>query len=898
MALRLFAYDSTNKAWELDVANGFNIQLNFVFFDLFDITKQQKVFSQSIVLPSTKNNDAFFLDAYDHKSNLFYNQKKYIKAYVTNQADTYIDCNLVITSVKKVRGRYEYNAVLIGDSATIVSLLGDKKIRDILSSQTFDYDTSTYINNYTSQNDVGIAIVDNNDPYFNYLIGGGLNGIGIHNNSLVPVLRLNYVLNQIISSIGMSIHPNSKIYDTTNYPFFDKLYISGDNTKWKEEFSGVKQFTGYGTATWNFPATLLNSNTIARYQLMDTITNFNNEVYDPNNIHNTLTDKFTTTTGNWKCEQNFKIKISIKFSSATGANFVVGQKLTDYFKFVLKTYQYVSAINNTLINTHTTLISPIVTSVSSLFGIKIVTCDVTIDIHDVFTLPVNSASYELAFDSATYINNSNVSGFVSSPDNYIDWYGSQSSVSMYNQTLVVFNSTTNISQGLLFKPDTLASDILVDVVKAFGLILSVDLLSKKIMIDTFDSYFDTNNIIDANDLIDSSNIEVVLNHEYQNKRQRYQWADNKDFYLNTHKENTGQTYGGRRVEFDTDYSNSEQTISTKLISTTAMVAINNNFIKNDVSLFENGVKKYNPSPNIRLYCFNGMFNAATYVDYYTGSGTTITKIAMYSHFHTTDAFTWTNINDGYKTPIVNINFGFPEVLWYVNGSGYYTTNNDIYRLFHHKKNMILNSQNSRILRCKLFIDNTMRDILKHKRILFYDGSYFFINRINNFTDFGNITDVELIKLFNVDLYDTIQPIDNSAFGNDTSTARMMSVTNDGLNITANALSANSIVCRNGFVNTTTRVFNIRYDQVFEETFNDEVIDVYTIIINQLPDNSFQIYINNLLDETILSTTTYTMKRKPLGQYTRMSMNTTIAIPVNPLNTQGNITLVVLTTKLK
>lgn len=893
--LKLYAYDSGGVAWELDLPSNFEVSLTFNFLDLSDISKKQRVYSNNIELPSTRNNDRFFLDAYDFKTNLFYNHKKHIKAYITDDAGFTMLGRMFLLSAKKNNYSYSYSVVFIGETADIIGELGDKTIRQILNDigETFNYTQNEYNNNYSSPNDYGIALIDNNDTHFTYLNGGSIDGIGVEEKSLIPVMKLKRLIEIILGYVNFSIDTASEIYTNT---LFSRLYLLGDNAfNWRNEYNLM--FIGWNSANVTHNVSVSTNQTYVQFALYDSINYiFNNEVSDTSNIHNISTNQFTFSASNWKFIQNIKGKIVANF--VTTQNFSVGQVLNNFIKLRYDVDDVTNPPYFIKYWTDWALLNCKVTNVANVLGYKIVTIEANIDITFTNIIHFSSAQTNVSIGLSFLIqsNNSAINTFTGSCS--MNVYNT-SQWTIYNNVNVPFDNSIPIPSYLLFKPETKASDVLIDFFRAFNFFVSIEPITKKVKINSFSTFFD-NNVIDANNLIDDSTYEVILNNEYQTNELRLNWKEQTDFYSKTHIDYTGGlTYGGRKVNNDNEYSNNEKEIKTNLLSTIALVNEGDGFIRNAVYLIDNGQKKANNNVGLRLLLLNGLLPKQTYINYFTGAGTTLPKIAMYSHYDTSDASSWAGIDDGYKTPQFNLNFGFPEVNWYSQSGGFFTTNNDIYRNFFYEQNQIYNTINARVLKCKMFIPAELKDILTLRRILFYDGAYWIVNKIEAFKGFGNVYNVELIKKFKVDLPETISIIEETGIGGSVfSTNRLMSISNEGVDIIGNNVSVNKLVSGDGSaMNMRNRTFIVKYDAAFEISLQNEVVDTFTIIIDQLPDNEMNIYLNGVVFETITSATTYTMRKKGITTSDSTTTNTVIAVPVNPLNTQGQIKIIIQSTQI-
>ncbi len=911
MRLNLFTYDSSGNLWKLDLPSDFRAAINFEFFNLRDITRKNRVYSNTINLPSTANNDRFFLDAYDHKSNLWYNQKKSIKAFITSDTgEKIVEGKLFIVSAKKINNIFTYSVNFIGNTSDIFQALEGKSIRDCFNNtfDTFLFDNSTYINDFNTPNNIALVPIDNGDIYFKWINGGGLDGLGLNQYSLYPAIKMNYLLEKIIEAGGYTLDSSSTVYDFANYALFQHLYIVGDNYNWRGDAANLPLFIGWNCSNNVSTINAGASSNYIQFYLYDT-SNFllACETVDNQNIHNTSTGAFTLD-GTYLFKHNYNIEIDINFQ--TFNNFSVGQNLTNYFKLQIDIADNASPLPNTL-NTHNEILSANVVSVTNLGGIipqYIINCKVIANISFNHINVFNSYNDVLRWSFALFSNNSNILYFKGNNTLTIK---NNSSLSVSNLSSAKYGSSTAIPISLIFREDTLAVDVLRDILRAFNLLMIYD--GNKITLKTFNQFFDTSAYPDITELVSSAEYELVLNSEYQAKALNIEWAERKDYFSQTHKEWTSNnvSYGDRQYNTGSEFSDSDVKIKLNKLGTIAMTDTNHQggvegFVRNALYTFDKGSVKPLVDYGLRLVVFNGMFQKDTYIDYFSGNGITVSgKCAMYSHFYNgVDTSTWATLYDAIQNASphisLNLNFAYPQVNWYSNGFTVWTTNNDIYRNFFHYFNMLYNSEQSRILRIKMFIPSTLKDILTHRKIVFYDGAYWIVNKINNFRGFGEIYDVELIKYFFVELPGLVTSIDNSNNANTPPpTARLINNNIDNtISITASDLSVERISRSDGgLINMTNRIINYDYSEGdVSYQYENTIIDSVTIIINNATNGQITVTINGTVVDVITITTSYIMKKFNVN-YESNSTSSNINISKSEITTSGNITLILQTTKI-
>ena len=144
MNIRLVAYRkatstaTSDTAYNLDLQEAPNVSLNFQFSDIKKPESRKGSYSQTFKLPFTDNNNEFFQNWYGvNLSTLVYSTRKSFDAILYVGTVPQFEGQLQLKSVYKKAEFYE--VVLMSNTATLFSTIGEKKLKDV-----FKEDDNTY----------------------------------------------------------------------------------------------------------------------------------------------------------------------------------------------------------------------------------------------------------------------------------------------------------------------------------------------------------------------------------------------------------------------------------------------------------------------------------------------------------------------------------------------------------------------------------------------------------------------------------------------------------------------------------------------------------------------------------------------------------------------------------
>jgi hypothetical protein len=147
MNVRLVAYrkatsDATSEtAYNLDLQEAPNISLNFQFSDIKEPETRKGSFSQTFKLPFTKDNNNFFQDWYNPNiSTLVYDTRTKFTAVLYIGTTPQFEGILQLKAVYR-KGQY-YEVVLMSNTATLFSVIGETRLKDVFLNEDGSYSDS------------------------------------------------------------------------------------------------------------------------------------------------------------------------------------------------------------------------------------------------------------------------------------------------------------------------------------------------------------------------------------------------------------------------------------------------------------------------------------------------------------------------------------------------------------------------------------------------------------------------------------------------------------------------------------------------------------------------------------------------------------------------------------
>ena len=138
--------DADNKlasGVDLDLMEGFDIELTYTIQDLQDITRRAGTYSKTITLPSTKGNDNAFRHAYNVQSFVGgFTPNKRIDCAMWSDGVQVFSGSMQLMAMKVTRGVATYECSIYGESVSLFSVMGETLLASTAGVDTYDHEFS------------------------------------------------------------------------------------------------------------------------------------------------------------------------------------------------------------------------------------------------------------------------------------------------------------------------------------------------------------------------------------------------------------------------------------------------------------------------------------------------------------------------------------------------------------------------------------------------------------------------------------------------------------------------------------------------------------------------------------------------------------------------------------
>ena len=313
-------------------------------------------------------------------------------------------------------------------------------------------------------------------------------------------------------------------------------------------------------------------------------------------------------------------------------------------------------------------------------------------------------------------------------------------------------------------------DFLKSIIQMFNLQIEVDKNNaNNLIIETFD-VFHAGSILNYENRTDLDKEQTNNINTLDGKRYIFKYKSDTDYWNTLFQTKYNEPFGTENINVENEFSVAEK-VNEVIFSPTPNVAnYKLGIIVPKIYKNENDVIK-STVPNIRILTCGGVktsANSYTYKGF--GSSDLITNQYLYVG-HTNDPL----------NPTYDLNFGLPKEVFYTFVGTFFTDNN-LYNRYH--KNYILNisDRDAKFISKYLWVNSLDINKFSFRNRLFIDGSYYSVNRIENYTPLDETsTKYELIKLLYTDAFtpSSVAFVDNPTTGSSTVTARVAQSTTIG-----------------------------------------------------------------------------------------------------------------------
>ena len=749
----------TNHGY-LDISREIPLALNFNLNDVRDISNRGGVWSKTIKLPGTANNNDILGNIFNVNINTLT-----FSPIIKEPCRIIIDGLSVFEGVFQVRKinknfknsqdfKVEYICFIKSDTSSFYESISGEYLTDIDLSQ-FNHNWS--ISNLEDSMNSGIWT----DGYQYFL--------SYNNNS-----DLDYAEQDLIPAIYAKIYWDA-IFDRAGYTYewgeigvlnFDRMIIPYNGGKFRGSVDQQFKFSAgisTGSDYW-----LLSTNSAANPNVSGSTGFYTNNSggvsngrapvifdddttspwNDPNTLYSTTTGEYNVLQYNGNIEFNTKYTVSMQllmktFTGAPSSNNISAQ--SGYAQLRVRNTVRVYDINNNQLGILSEQFSDplsfdgndMSTLYSTNFNVEAGTFDINHNAIFASTSYPTAASVKNIVEFVPLINSPSTwlgfkdGAFRYQADIFAFFYPQGDADGHFNnspETAIVNGSPMNAND--LIPRKVLQSDFILSIIKMFNLYIKEDKTNpNNLIVKTRDKFYDDGVDIDWTSKIDITSVDVEILSNTQKKRKVFSYKDDtKDVIATAYKDQTKETYGQLEYVFENEFIKSIDKVQP-IFSPSLIV----NGYKRGTSLLVPFINAREPKSNIRIL-YAGDVLSATWV--YNRDGVDQSGYFTYKNTYRYAGHLWPNPTESTQ----DINFGVCD---YYNFPYNTMTNNNLYNRFYKTQMNIFETGHIMTAHFKL----SYKDILNielNERIYVYD-SWWNINEIKDFDmNKEGLTKVELI----------------------------------------------------------------------------------------------------------------------------------------------------------
>ena len=278
-------------------------------------------------------------------------------------------------------------------------------------------------------------------------------------------------------------------------------------------------------------------------------------------------------------------------------------------------------------------------------------------------------------------------------------------------------------------------DFLKSIIQMFKLQIEVDKNNpNNLIIETFD-VFHNGGILNYENKTDLDKEQTNNINTLDAKRYIFRYKPDTDYYNNLFQTKYNEPFGTENINVENEFSVAEN-VSEVIFSPTPNVAnYQLGIIVPKIFKKENNVIT-TTTPNIRILTSGGVKTSANNYTY-KGFGLTDLVTNQYLYVgHTNDPL----------NPTYDLNFGLPKEVFYTF-IGTFFTNNNLYNRYHRNYILNISDRDAKFITKYLWVNSLDINKFSFRNRLFIDGSYYTVNRIENYTPLNETsTKYELVKL--------------------------------------------------------------------------------------------------------------------------------------------------------
>lgn len=751
---KLSLYNGTQWV-DIPIDKEIPLSLNFSISDIREPDKTQASGSKTVVIPFSKESLQFFemaqqvnVDFQVFNPNLKTPAKYYVGERIMFEGNLQLIRSVKSDNGTLLNGHFECN--IVGLEGGFFADMGNMKLTDIDFSD-LDH-TLIYSAGLFNPTSVGSGYAY---PYIDYGFGDTTNQTWKFEDLKCGLFERE-ILSRIFSTLGYTW--TSAFLDST---FYKHLFIPDVNEgRMKQSDTDVANAQFYATQTTNqaawgnltgnyFPVFVFFNGANQNYgpgwvYAYATLTNIDKGYYnddftppyfDTGGVYSTVTDYFTCNLSSiYQLTCYSKINLYISHSlSGTIASQTGSIQCDVYFEIQISTNGGAtwSALSQTMQSVtmyNTTSVYSVAAQLSAT-NIQINSgdiCRVYIKAH-----PLGAIRFYTSTPSEITTGTSSI--VMDFKENNFFWAKIINPNIQYNQTVSVNNAVPK---------DVYCKDFFKWIIQRFNLRVEPSKTDPyNLVIEPYKTFYTGSAQVNWTNNIDvNSPIEVTPMGELQGKNYLFRYKEDSDVYNDKYQKDYLEPYGSERIDIVNDFIKGEKRNEIGFSNTPGVGNIYNTMVVPKLYK-EDGNNVKSMKCNIRSVYWGGLKTCTPFlltIDYVPYPGQT--------------QYAYVGFVDDPYTPTVDLSFDNPYQLYYAYPAQQFT-NSNLYNIYWKQYIEEITDKNSKIIKCKLWLnENDIRNF-SFRNIVFIIDSYYIVNRISNYDPLQRKPcDAELLKLKSATAY--------------------------------------------------------------------------------------------------------------------------------------------------
>jgi len=740
----------------LDTSSSISIPLNFNINDIADISSRGGVWSKTVKIYGTNNNNAILGTVFDvNSTSLFFNQKHKEECIITIDGQVAFEGIFQLTNVSKIYDNDNftlvYDCYLKSETSNFYTIIDGKYLTDLDVSE---YNHTINFNTVYSSMTGGTST----DGY-QYFLGYNSDSDSTYKANLCsPALYCKVIFDEIFTSAGYQ-YDFPELYDLN----FDKLIIPFNGEILNPSLSSNDPIflydfrAGFQTAE-TYPTLSILNNGGSPVSLVDNISTINyrvdddtlNNWYDRGGRYSTIYSEYDIENFDGIMEFNARLNFDqyIQPNGFTGGTIATAVDVSIETRLEIALYDasgaFIDTLNSQVVNTTDLIADQNSSNFISFIAnepnyIKTIQADVS-GVYDSIYYP--TAKYvrvilrDVLFAPPGYIGIiKDDGGFIRYYDTYITYEAlpqADPEGHFTNKPTGGLSEGSPVNMNDVLPKNIKQSQFISGLVQMFNLYIKEDKnIDKKLIIRTRDRFYEDGIDISWEEKVDKKTIQVQPLSNTQNKVKVFTYKeDSADPLAKAYKTKTNEIFGQVKYVFDNEFIFGESKVSP-LFSSTFQIVVNGKNLP--------FINAKNPKNNIRILyvgnIVNGDWNYVVPNVEVSANNFTDIKYSFRNYRHVGHLFP-----NSYN-PTEDLNFGVQD---YYSHNYSTITNNNLFNRFYYKQYNIF--ENGYKLKAKFNLNYSDVAQLNFNERIYINGSWWNINLINDFDPNNNeLTEVELIS---------------------------------------------------------------------------------------------------------------------------------------------------------